>query len=131
MKFTDVMFDELSREQLQAMPAEWIAHYLGRPKRTKIVNAKRAMYFRSSLIGAFCVYTFINQGPYFYGILELVLIGYETAYYTQQRAKLEGDYVEDLRAYTEEAKSLPELASGMRMSTRNKKPAPMHYRSRP
>ena len=56
MKFTDVMFDDLTEDQLRSLPREWIAHYLGRPTRDKIDRAKHAMWFRSTLIAALFVY---------------------------------------------------------------------------
>ncbi|WNH48517.1 hypothetical protein PDM28_17940 [Stenotrophomonas aracearum] len=108
MKFSDVRFDELSNDQLRELPKEWIVHHMGRPTRSKIISAKRATRFRSALIAALCIYTFATQGSHLLAALELCLIGYEIAYYTLWKAKLEGDYIDHLRAYTEEANNLPE-----------------------
>ena len=108
MKFADVRFNELSKDQLRELPKEWVVHHMSRPTRSKIINAKRAMRFRSALIAALCIYTFTTQGSHLLAALELCLIGYEIAYYTLRKAKLEGDYIDQLRAYTEETNNLHE-----------------------
>lgn len=108
MKFTDVMFDDLSVEQLRQLPHEWVALYLGRPTRQKIESAKRAMWFRSILIAALFVYTFWNKGPELLAVVALALVGYEIAYYTLWKAKLESDYADNMAAYIRDATQLPE-----------------------
>jgi hypothetical protein len=111
MKFADVRFDELSNDQLRELPKEWVVHRMGRPTRSRIINARRAMRFRSGLIAALCIYTFSTQGPYLLAVLGFCLIGYEIAYYTLRQANLEGSYVDQVRVYTEEANKLPEWPS--------------------
>lgn len=108
MKFTDVMFDDLKGDQLRSLPREWIAHYLGRPTRDKIDRAKHAMWFRSTLIAALFVYIALNRGSELLVFLGLCLIGYEIAYYTLWKAKLEDDYTTRMSIYMAEAKLLPE-----------------------
>ena len=50
MKFADVRFNELSKDQLRELPKEWVVHHMGRPTRSKIINAKRAMRLPTSTL---------------------------------------------------------------------------------
>ena len=108
MKFTDVMFDELKGDQLRSLPREWIAHYLGRPTRDQIDSAKYAMWFRSALIAALFLYIFLTKGSELLAFLGFCLVGYEIAYYTLWKAKVESDYLDRMKIYIAEAKLLPE-----------------------
>ncbi|MCF3463431.1 hypothetical protein GTY70_05985 [Stenotrophomonas maltophilia] len=111
MKFSDVRFDELSSDQLQKLPKEWLAHYLGRPTRARIISARRWLWLRSVLIAVLCIYTFVMQGTPLLATLELCLIGYEIAYYTLRNATLEADFLSHLSAYTDDTRRLPEWSA--------------------
>lgn len=107
MKSTDVLLEDLTDEQLRELPQDWISLYLGRPTRSQIINAKRAMYFRSTLIAALFVYVFIHQGPTLLSIVALCLVGYEIAYYRLWASRLENEFSDRMRTYIQDVESLP------------------------
>lgn len=108
MKFTDVMFDDLTGDELRSLPKEWFSLYFSRPTRAQIDGAKHAMWFRSALIAALFLYIFLTKGSELLAFLGFCLVGYEIAYYTLWKAKVESDYLDRMKIYIAEAKLLPE-----------------------
>ncbi|MHC1677793.1 hypothetical protein [Stenotrophomonas maltophilia] len=107
MKSTDVLFKDLTGEQLRELPQEWISLYLGRPTRSQIINAKRAMYFRSFLIATLFAFMFMHHGPKLLSVVAFCLVGYEIAYYNLLASRLENEFGDRMRTYIQDVESLP------------------------
>jgi len=89
-KFADVMFDDLTTEQLKELSPDAVALWITRPTREKIDN-KSGMYFRTALIIGAVIYLHLWLHEYTF-LLGAWLLSYEFAYFNIRREKAEKDY---------------------------------------
>jgi hypothetical protein len=89
-KFAEVMFDDLTAEQLKELPPGAAALWIMRPTREKIEN-KSGMYLRTALIIGAVIF-FHSWLHEFTFLLGAWLLSYEFAYFNLRREKAEQDY---------------------------------------
>lgn len=85
-KFKDVMFDDLTQEQIAMLTDDERALWLFRPKPDDLSAAKTAMYLRVAAILLGCIY-FYSHSRGGAGLMICVLLTYEYAYYNTRKQK--------------------------------------------
>src|SRR5690348_10812568 len=105
-KFSDIMFSDLTAEELAALPSSYRVAWFMRPNREEIASVRRWMYVRSSLIALLWLYLHSRSGSSEASPLILLLVAYEFAYYILRKEKAEKDYSSAMERYSEQAKEL-------------------------
>ena len=112
MKASDVLLKELTDEELQSLPKEWIAVYIGRPRESDLSRPSETSRLRYAgiLFLAFLVHLESGLNATSIALLSIIAM-YEYAYSSQTKERALHTFVDARAEYEREVRALPDVPS--------------------
>ena len=108
MKARDLLFRDLTHDEIRALPESWGAVYFGRP-RDKTAELKTAMRLRLAVLVLIATYTVVyHRLSGLSTLLLFLLLMYEFAYYSLRKDKAMLDWAVAYDEYRRDVEALPD-----------------------